>query len=50
MQQFFKFIILTFVYSATCFGCFSALHQNNKLKKLLHQAGDLFELYDDART
>jgi hypothetical protein len=24
--------------------------QDNKLKKLLHQVGDLFELYDDART
>ena len=24
--------------------------QDNKLEKLLHQAGDLFELYDDART
>jgi hypothetical protein len=24
--------------------------QDNKLKKLLHQFGDLFELYDDART
>jgi hypothetical protein len=24
--------------------------QDNKLKKLLHQDGDLFELYDDART
>ena len=24
--------------------------QDNKLKKLLHQVGDLFEMYDDART
>jgi hypothetical protein len=24
--------------------------QDNKLKKLLYQIGDLFELYDDART
>ena len=24
--------------------------QHNKLKKLLHPVGDLFELYDDART
>ena len=24
--------------------------QENKLKKLLHLVGDLFELYDDART
>jgi len=24
--------------------------QDNKLKKLLHHVGDLFELYDDART
>jgi len=24
--------------------------QDNKLKNLLHQVGDLFELYDDART
>jgi hypothetical protein len=24
--------------------------QDNKLKKLLHQVGDLFKLYDDART
>jgi hypothetical protein len=24
--------------------------QDNKLKKLLHQVGDYFELYDDART
>ena len=24
--------------------------QDKKLKKLLHQADDLFELYDDART
>jgi hypothetical protein len=24
--------------------------QDNKLKKLLHLVGDLFELYDDART
>jgi hypothetical protein len=35
----FQFIILTFVYSSTCFGPFPA-----------HQVGDLFELYDDART
>jgi hypothetical protein len=27
MQQFFQFIILTFVYSATCFGHFPAHHQ-----------------------
>jgi len=25
-------------------------HQDNKLEKLLHLVGDLFELYDDART
>jgi hypothetical protein len=24
--------------------------QDKKMKKLLHQGGDLFELYDDART
>jgi hypothetical protein len=24
--------------------------QDNKLEKLLHQVGDLFELYDDARA
>ena len=24
--------------------------QDNKSEKLLHQVGDLFELYDDART
>jgi hypothetical protein len=24
--------------------------QNNKKKKILHPVGDLFELYDDART
>jgi hypothetical protein len=24
--------------------------QDNQLKKLFHQVGDLFELYDDART
>jgi len=24
--------------------------QDNKLEKLLHLVGDLFELYDDART
>jgi hypothetical protein len=24
--------------------------QDNKLKNFLHQVGDLFELYDDART
>jgi hypothetical protein len=24
--------------------------QDNKIKNLLHQIGDLFELYDDART
>ena len=50
----FLFIILMFVYSSTCFGRFPAHHQDkrqdNKLKKLLHQVGDLFELYDDART
>jgi len=73
----FQFIILTFVYSSTCFGRFPAHHQelddcsgslwfylrivmavvlcswsgrpagpttNWKLKKLLHQVGDLFEL------
>jgi hypothetical protein len=27
MQQFFEFIILTFVYSSTCFGRFPAHHQ-----------------------
>jgi hypothetical protein len=27
MQQFFQFIILKFVYSSTCFGCFTAHHQ-----------------------
>ena len=27
MQQFFQFIILTFVYSSTCFGRFHAHHQ-----------------------
>ena len=27
MQQIFQFIILTFIYSATCFGCFPADHQ-----------------------
>jgi hypothetical protein len=27
MQQFFQFIILTFVYSSNCFGRFPALHQ-----------------------
>jgi hypothetical protein len=27
MQRFFKFIILTFVYSSTCFGRFPAHHQ-----------------------
>jgi hypothetical protein len=27
MQQFFQFIILTFVFSSTCFGCFHAHHQ-----------------------
>jgi hypothetical protein len=27
MQQFFQFIILTFVYSSTCFGSFPAHHQ-----------------------
>jgi len=27
MQQFFQFIILTFVYSSTCFGRFPAHHQ-----------------------
>ena len=27
MQQFFTFIILTFVYSSTCFGRFPAHHQ-----------------------
>jgi hypothetical protein len=49
MQQFFQFIIVTFVYSSTCFGRLNK-RQNNKLKNLLHQVGDLFELYDDART
>ena len=77
----FQFIILTFVYSSTCFGRFPAHHQelndcNGSLwfylrivvivalcswsgrpghehstnEKLLHQVGDLFELYDVART
>ena len=27
MQQFFQFIILTFIYSSTCFGRFPAHHQ-----------------------
>jgi len=27
MQQFFQFIVLTFVYSSTCFGLFPAHHQ-----------------------
>ena len=27
MQPFFSLIILTFTYSSTCFGCFSAHHQ-----------------------
>jgi len=27
MQQFYQFIILTFVYSSTCFGRFPAHHQ-----------------------
>jgi hypothetical protein len=27
MQQFFQFIILTFVYNSTCFGRFSTYHQ-----------------------
>ena len=27
MQQFFQFIILTFIYSSTCFGHFPAHHQ-----------------------
>ena len=53
-EKIFQFIILTFVYSSTCFGRFPAHHQDkrqdNKLKKLLHQVGDLFELYADART
>jgi hypothetical protein len=25
-------------------------HEDHKLEKLLHLVGDLFELYDDART
>ena len=75
MQQFLQFIILTFIYSSTCFGRPHAHHQelnnwfylrivviavllfvvragcqDNKLEKLLHLIGDLFELYDDART
>jgi hypothetical protein len=29
MQQFFQFIILTFVYSSTCFGRFSSHHQES---------------------
>jgi hypothetical protein len=32
----------------TCWGVNK--RQDNKLEKLLHQVGDLFELYDDART
>jgi hypothetical protein len=27
MQQFLQFIILTLIYSSTCFGCPHALHQ-----------------------
>jgi hypothetical protein len=85
MQQFPQFIILTFIYSSTCFGRHHAHHQeldncnsslwfylwsviiavllvvvgpvitgkkrqDNKLEKFLHLDGDLFELYDDART
>jgi len=112
MQQFSSFIILTFIYSSTCFWRFPAHHQelndcssslwfrrragyaarprtqhdchqdtkvkpqapaaviellmmgvetpetclavtkrqDNKTGKLLHLVGDLFELYDDART
>ena len=36
MQQFFQFIILTFIYSSTCFGRFPAHHQelNNCSGKL----------------
>ena len=33
---------------ATCWA--ANKRQDNKLKTLLHQVGDLFELYDDART
>jgi uncharacterized protein YhfF len=32
----------------TC--CAVNKRQDNKLEKLLHLVGDLFELYDDART
>jgi hypothetical protein len=71
----FQFIILTFIYSSTCFGRFPAHHQElndcsgslwfnlrfvvtvvlcswsgRPAGKLLHLIGDLFELYDDART
>jgi hypothetical protein len=28
MQQFLQFIILTFIYSSTCFGCAHAHHQD----------------------
>jgi hypothetical protein len=32
----------------TCWAAIKRL--DNKLEKLLHLVGDLFELYDDART
>ena len=37
MQHFFQFIILTFVYSSTCFGSFPAHHQelNDQWKPLV---------------
>jgi len=95
MQQVLQFIILTFIYSSTCFGrphtrdnrpqhkqqhgyhhytkekpkaatavvgllmmgvrtpetCWAVnKRQDNKLEKMLHLVGDLFELYGDART
>ena len=66
----FQFIILTFIYSSTCFGRFPTHHQELddcsgslwfylrivvtvvlcSRSRRLHLFGDLFELYDDART
>jgi hypothetical protein len=56
----FQFIILTFIYSSTCFGRFPAHHQKlndssgslwfylmmgGKTEKFLHLVGDLFEMF-----
>jgi hypothetical protein len=46
MQQFFQFIILTFVYSSTCFGRFPAHHQ--ELNELLMMGG--FDGRDEGFT